>query len=60
MARTKGDKELKNVLPSDADALTHHKPNSFPIQRPCPWPHHVLHIFCLAMGKVVKAATELE
>jgi len=23
--------------------LTHHRPSSFPAQRPCPLPHHVLH-----------------
>lgn len=38
---------MEHELPSDADDLTHHIPNSFLAQRPCPLLRHVLHKFCL-------------
>lgn len=41
-------------LPSDVGDWTHHKPSSFPIQRPCPWPHHVLHKCCRPSEENVK------
>lgn len=41
-------------VPLHADALTHHKPSSSPIQRPCPLPHHVPYRCCvIEMNKVI-------
>lgn len=44
-------------LPFDAGGLTHHKPNSFPIQRPYLSPHHVLHKYCLSEDNIQKIQT---
>jgi hypothetical protein len=33
--------ENEPELPFDAVSLTHHKPNSFQVRRPCPLLHHV-------------------
>lgn len=39
-------KQSKSYRPSGVGDLTHRKPNSFPIQRLYPLPHHVSRISC--------------